>query len=121
MVSKPPQTFFTFPYIAPLCVRREEPPPTPCGDKIRFMGKLYVRAIKSAIFGIIAVAALIFLPAGTLNYWQGWAFLATFVFSTLIVTVYLARHDPKLLERRISAGPCSGRRGTNRSRSHRSL
>ena len=73
---------------------------------MRFMGKLYVKAIKSAIFGIIAFAALIFLPAGTLNYWQGWAaFLATFAFCTLIVTVYLARHDPKLLERRISAGP----------------
>ena len=69
------------------------------------MKQLYVKAIKSAIFGIIAFAALIFLPAGTLNYWQGWAFLATFVFSTVIITVYLARHDPKLLERRISAGP----------------
>ena len=69
------------------------------------MSKLYVKAIKSAIFGIIAFAVLIFLPAGTLNYWQGWAFLATFVFSTLIITVYLARHDPKLLERRLSAGP----------------
>ena len=69
------------------------------------MSKLYVKAIKSAIFGIIAFAALIFLPAGTINYWQAWGFLATFVFSTLIVTVYLARQDPKLLERRISAGP----------------
>ena len=69
------------------------------------MSKLYVKAIKSAVFGIIAFAALIFLPVGTLNYWQGWAFLATFVISTLIVTIYLARHDPKLLERRISAGP----------------
>jgi hypothetical protein len=69
------------------------------------MSKLYVKAIKSAIFGIIAFAAFIFLPAGTLNYWQGWVFLATFVFSTLIITVYLARHDPKLLERRISVGP----------------
>src|SRR5262252_9276773 len=69
------------------------------------MSKLYVKAIRSAIFGIIAFAALIFVPAGTLNYWQGWTFLATFVFSTLIVTVYLARNDPKLLERRISAGP----------------
>jgi D-alanyl-lipoteichoic acid acyltransferase DltB (MBOAT superfamily) len=69
------------------------------------MSKLYVKAIRSAIFGTIAFAALIFFPAGTLNYWQGWTFLATFVFSTLIITVYLARHDPKLLERRLSAGP----------------
>ena len=69
------------------------------------MSKLYVKAIKSAIFGIIAFAALIFLPAGTLNYWQDGRSLATFIFSTVMITVYLARHDPKLLERRISAGP----------------
>jgi protein-S-isoprenylcysteine O-methyltransferase Ste14 len=105
VVSKPRQTFFTFPYIVPLCFRTEEPPQTAFGDTMRFMSKLYVKAIKSAVFGIIAFAALIFLPSGTLNYWQGWAFLTTFVFSTLIITVYLARHDPKLLERRISAGP----------------
>src|SRR5215470_1775549 len=69
------------------------------------MSKLYVKAIKSAILGIIAFAALLFLPAGTINYWQAWAFLATFVFCTLIVTVCLARHDPTLLERRLRAGP----------------
>src|SRR5262245_22285577 len=66
---------------------------------------LYVKAIKSALFGIIACAALIFVPAGTLTYWQGWTFLATFVFSTVLMTVSLARHDPKLLERRLRAGP----------------
>jgi hypothetical protein len=37
--------------------------------------------------------------------WQGWAFLVTFVCSTVLMTVSLARHDPKLLERRIRAGP----------------
>jgi protein-S-isoprenylcysteine O-methyltransferase Ste14 len=69
------------------------------------MSTLYVKAITSALFGIIACAALIFVPAGTLTYWQGWAFLATFVFSTVLITVSLARHDPKLLERRLRAGP----------------
>lgn len=69
------------------------------------MSKLYLRTIRSAIFGLVALAVLIFVPAGTINYWQGWAFLGTFVFSTLIITVYLARNDPKLLERRLSAGP----------------
>ena len=69
------------------------------------MSKLYLRTIRSAIFGLVALAVLIFVPAGTINYWQGWAFLGTFVLSTLIITVYLARNDPKLLERRLSAGP----------------
>jgi len=69
------------------------------------MSKLYLKTIRSAIFGFVAFATLIFVPAGTVHYWQGWTFLATFVFSTLITTVYLARNDPKLLERRLSAGP----------------
>jgi len=69
------------------------------------MSKLYLKTLRSAIFGFVALATLIFVPAGTIDYWQGWAFLATFVVSTLIITVYLARNDPKLLERRLSAGP----------------
>jgi protein-S-isoprenylcysteine O-methyltransferase Ste14 len=69
------------------------------------VNKLHVRALKSGIFGIAALTALVFLPAWTLNYWQGWAFIAVFAAATVVITVYLARHDPKLLERRMNAGP----------------
>lgn len=50
-------------------------------------------------------AVLIFLPAGTLGYWQGWAFLATFIAASTALTVYMAVYDPQLLERRLRAGP----------------
>src|SRR5215475_12256137 len=69
------------------------------------MDALYVQAVKSGIFGILLFAALIFVPAGTLNYWQGWLFLAVFATSTTGFTVYLALHDKPLLERRMKAGP----------------
>src|SRR5262245_29615021 len=69
------------------------------------MDPLYVQAVKSGIFGILLFAALIFVPAGTLNYWQGWLFLAVFAASTTAFTVYLALFDRPLLERRIKAGP----------------
>src|SRR5262245_14874658 len=69
------------------------------------MQPLHLRALRSAIVGLIILGALVFLPAGTLEYWQGWAFIAVFVAATAVVTVYLARRDPKLLERRLSAGP----------------
>jgi protein-S-isoprenylcysteine O-methyltransferase Ste14 len=78
------------------------------------MNDLYIRALKSGIFGLIALTALVFLPAGTLDYWQGWEFAAVFVGSTVGLTVYLARHDPKLLERRLSAGPQAEREPTQR-------
>ncbi len=51
------------------------------------------------------MAALLFLPAWTLDYWQAWIFLAVFGASALAITLYLMKKDPKLLERRVHAGP----------------
>jgi protein-S-isoprenylcysteine O-methyltransferase Ste14 len=67
--------------------------------------KLYVRAFRSSLFGTLAMAALLFLPAGTIRYWQAWVFMAVFVGASALLTVYLAIHDPGLLERRMTAGP----------------
>lgn len=69
------------------------------------MKNLYIRAFVGSLFGVIAMAALLFIPAWTFNYWQAWAFMAVFVGSSSAITIYLASHDPKLLERRMSAGP----------------
>jgi protein-S-isoprenylcysteine O-methyltransferase Ste14 len=78
------------------------------------MRDLYLRAIRSAVFGTMALAALIFVPAGTLDYWQGWAYLAVVVGYTALITLYLALYDPKLLERRMRAGPTAERKTTQR-------
>jgi protein-S-isoprenylcysteine O-methyltransferase Ste14 len=48
--------------------------------------------------------ALIFIPAGTLQYWQGWAYVAVFIICSGAYAVYLAKHDPALLKRRTEAG-----------------
>ncbi|MCV3205801.1 isoprenylcysteine carboxylmethyltransferase family protein [Mesorhizobium sp. YC-39] len=66
---------------------------------------LAIRTLKSAIVGLLVLAVIIFVPAGTLAYWQGWAFLVVFTLSTNLIGVYLALRDPALLERRIKAGP----------------
>jgi len=57
------------------------------------------------ILGMLAFVALVFGPAGTFHYWQGWLFLAVFSASTLAFTIYLALYDKPLLERRLAAGP----------------
>jgi protein-S-isoprenylcysteine O-methyltransferase Ste14 len=67
--------------------------------------ELAIRAATMAIIGLIVPGIIIFLPAGTLAYWQGWAFIVVFSISTNIIGVYLALMDPALLERRIRAGP----------------
>ena len=51
------------------------------------------------------MAALLFVPAWTPAYWQAWAFLAAFGASAFAITLYLMAKDPKLLERRVHAGP----------------
>lgn len=66
---------------------------------------LFWRTLKAVVIGLIVLAALIFLPAGTLVYWQGWAFIVVFSLSTNAIGVYLALTDPALLERRMKAGP----------------
>jgi protein-S-isoprenylcysteine O-methyltransferase Ste14 len=63
------------------------------------------RALRSSLVGILALAALLFIPAWTLAYWQAWLFMAVFVCASGAITVYLAIRDPKLLERRMNAGP----------------
>jgi protein-S-isoprenylcysteine O-methyltransferase Ste14 len=69
------------------------------------MDPLHRQAIVQGLFGTIAFIVLIFWPAGTFDYWQGWLFLGVFAVSTVGSTVYLAIYDRPLLERRMKAGP----------------
>lgn len=67
--------------------------------------KIALQTLASAIFGLVFFAALLFWPAGTLNYWQAWVFIAVFMVATLVPSVYLAVKDPAALQRRMKAGP----------------
>jgi protein-S-isoprenylcysteine O-methyltransferase Ste14 len=58
----------------------------------------------------VVMALLLFLPAGTLRYWQGWAYLAIFTGASALTTLYLIKKDPALLERRMSGGPTAEKR-----------
>jgi protein-S-isoprenylcysteine O-methyltransferase Ste14 len=66
---------------------------------------LHRQAIVQGFSWILLLGVLIFLSAGTFDYWQGWLFLGTLVASTVGFTVYLALYDRPLLERRLKAGP----------------
>jgi protein-S-isoprenylcysteine O-methyltransferase Ste14 len=69
------------------------------------MNPLYRQAITQGVIGLVFFIALIFVTAGTWDYWQGWVFLAVFASSTTGFTMYLAIYDKPLLERRLKAGP----------------
>jgi len=68
------------------------------------MNPFYRQLVRSSVFGTLALIAVIFIPAGTFNYWQGWAYLAVFAMAGSGYTIYLVRHDPALLRRRTQAG-----------------
>jgi protein-S-isoprenylcysteine O-methyltransferase Ste14 len=69
--------------------------------------KIIAKGLLSAVLGLVAFGLMLFVPAGTTHYWQGWAFLAVFALSTWMPTVYLIRTNPAALERRMRAGPAA--------------
>ena len=62
----------------------------------------------------LVMGLLLFVPAGTVHYWQAWVYLAIFFGAASLTTLYLTRRDPALLERRISGGPTAEQRATQR-------
>lgn len=69
------------------------------------MHTLTAKAFRALLFLIVVMAALLFVAAGTLDYWQAWIFLAVYFALSVAITLYLVRKDPDLLARRMSGGP----------------
>ena len=68
---------------------------------------------RSIVFAIV-LALLLFVPAGTIEYWQAWVYLVVFFASSVAVTIYLMNKDPALLMRRMKAGPTAEREKTQK-------
>ena len=66
---------------------------------------MLLRGLVSLVALIVVMGALIFGAAGTFDYWQAWLFLACYFAASLVVSLWLIRHDPALLERRMRGGP----------------
>ena len=58
---------------------------------------------------VVLLGSLLFAPAWTLDFWQAWVYLAVFTASSALITAYLWRKDPQLLERRMLGGPAAER------------
>jgi protein-S-isoprenylcysteine O-methyltransferase Ste14 len=68
-----------------------------------------IRMLLQALFGLVAVVGIkglvLFLSAGSFDYWPGWLYLAVFTGCALAITIYLWVRDPELLRRRVRGGP----------------
>jgi protein-S-isoprenylcysteine O-methyltransferase Ste14 len=69
------------------------------------MTSLAARALLGFFSLFLILALLLFVPAWSLAYPEGWAFLLSFLLPVLAITVYFLKKDPKLIESRVRAGP----------------
>jgi protein-S-isoprenylcysteine O-methyltransferase Ste14 len=72
--------------------------------------KTSLQAVGTGLLGLVVFGVLLFLPAGTFNYWQAWVFIAVFTISTSVPGMYLSLKNPAALQRRMQAGPAAERR-----------
>jgi protein-S-isoprenylcysteine O-methyltransferase Ste14 len=80
----------------------------------RAMTNLNARAWISLAVLALVMGLLVFVPAGTVRYWQAWVYLAIFTGASILTTLYLMRHDPALLERRMRGGPTAEKQPTQK-------
>jgi protein-S-isoprenylcysteine O-methyltransferase Ste14 len=78
------------------------------------VNNLNIKASIRIVFLAIAMALLLFLTAGTAQYWEAWCFLAVFFGASFLITRYLMKKDPALLQRRLRGGPTAEKEKTQK-------
>lgn len=72
------------------------------------------KALRGTAIFLAAMAAMLFLSAWTLRYWEAWVYLLVFGGLCVAGTLYFLKHDPKLIERRLAAGPTAEKETTQK-------
>lgn len=65
--------------------------------------KLFCEAIIKFLLGVLIVGLLIFVPANTINYWNGWLFMGLLFIPMFIAGVVMMVKEPNLLKSRLNA------------------
>ena len=65
--------------------------------------KLFFQGIAKFLFGLILMALLLFLPAGSLYFWQGWILLGILFIPMFVAGLILMKKNPELLKKRLNA------------------
>lgn len=64
---------------------------------------LFLQAISKFALGLIGIALLLFLPAGTFHYWNGWLLIAILFVPMFFAGIVMMLRDPELLKKRLNA------------------
>jgi len=65
--------------------------------------KLFLDAILKFALGVVLVSVLLFLPAGTLFFWQGWLFMGVLFIPMFVAGLVMMLVNPALLVKRLDA------------------
>ncbi len=65
--------------------------------------KLFFQALTKFLLGVIIFGLLIFLPAGSLQYWQGWLMMSILFVPMFVAGLLLMAKNPELLRKRLNA------------------
>ena len=65
--------------------------------------KLFIQAIIKYIFGVLIVGSLLFIPANSFEYWNGWLFMGLLFIPMFVAGIILMIKNPELLRKRLNA------------------
>ena len=65
--------------------------------------KLFFQALTKFLLGVIIFGLLIFLPAGSFHYWQGWLMMGVLFLPMFVAGLLLMVKNPELLRKRLNA------------------
>ena len=64
---------------------------------------LFLQAIAKFTLGVLLLGLLIFLPAGSLHYWQGWLLMGILFVPMFVAGLVMLAKNPDLLRKRLNA------------------
>lgn len=65
--------------------------------------KLFLQAIFKFLLGVVLVATLLFLPAGTFSFFNGWLLMAMLLVPMFVAGMVMLFKNPQLLQKRLDA------------------
>ena len=64
---------------------------------------LLLKALTKYLLGVIVLGVLLFLPAGSLHYWQGWLLMGILFIPMFVAGIVLLAKSPELLRKRLNS------------------
>lgn len=74
------------------------------------MNTLTLKALGVSGYSFVIFGLCLFLPAWSFGFWQAWLYLGAIFCPALLITFYMLKHNPQLIERRLKGGAGNERR-----------